>query len=686
MIEPTTKQTSAIATRSPTYSMMEHHLKTIFHMINWDTIYGLEIKEEPSMPRMIEAYMDIKKWRITISFHHQFPQIFQKILREQDNAKRVEKRHLITIDSKKARILTENHGYTGEFHVLLHDYLAGIAYHEFGHSKECPIDEDSYADILQAITTAMERKHLSNQPLLHYIVNLFTDLVINGVNGLEPNNSFFRNSFFLFHYSEMEVSPDPDVLFSYFVLLNCRLYQFDESIREILEEITLDALGFDCEENVEKLLSIFSPDEVIREKMMEGIKLDEEEAWQVIGFLTERKRWGNMAFQLASLLLEIIPSDAYVPPPDITDSYFTKEFKENAGFRKSVLDKIIEKKIAGEMEISNDGNGGKANYSEMGETPPDPSQEKAKASPLPSDHGKMDTRDESEPLSYPGEYEMDSGFSLFSEFQVHDGFYRNKLKDLDVSLPSRREGKQLPITWVNRSILTERDNPLDMDPMAIYYLPRSKAERGNRDKSDLLIYKRGTPLFTDEQVRVANRDGFPDLALICDDSGSMDWNPIDADGRYDAVIITVYSLFQWLREREFAATIEYNLTCFSNTTRTTGWLDYFHMDDMLPVLFSHEGHGTTLDSRGLEEIITRQGEKVVILITDGEISNRKEIKKIILENRNDMYFLFIQIGDGSKLASQLVKEGIPVVILQDISVMHRIVLDFVDLAYPPPGA
>ena len=74
----------------------------------------------------------------------------------------------------------------------------------------------------------------------------------------------------------------------------------------------------------------------------------------------------------------------------------------------------------------------------------------------------------------------------------------------------------------------------------------------------------------------------------------MDWDPLTGNGKYDSLIITIYSLMEWLKSKKFAPVIEYNLTCFSSQTRTTGWIDYFHIHQIFETLFAYEGQSTVL--------------------------------------------------------------------------------------------
>ncbi|MHA1755685.1 MAG: hypothetical protein ACTSVV_02865, partial [Promethearchaeota archaeon] len=169
----------------------------------------------------------------------------------------------------------------------------------------------------------------------------------------------------------------------------------------------------------------------------------------------------------------------------------------------------------------------------------------------------------------------------------------------------------------------------------------------------------------------------------CDDSGSMTWEPLTGEGKYDALIITIYSLLEWLKNRRYAPVIEYNFTFFSSTTRSTKWIDYFHIDEFLkPLLFSHEGEGTELNIEVFKEILNSPKDKVVIMISDGEIFNYKDLLKVLKKYNNiNLNFLLIQIGKESKFARSLKNRGFNVAQIDNIKKLNKILLNFVNETY-----
>ncbi|MHA1253104.1 MAG: hypothetical protein ACTSRP_24175, partial [Candidatus Helarchaeota archaeon] len=531
------------------------------------------------------------------------------------------------------------------YHIELYDFLAGISYHEFGHSKECPIDSTNFSIIMQAISTALEQKKRFNQNCLNYIVNLFTDTIVNTIYGLNSKNSFFRNSLFTFYFFELEHFGNFKPDFLLFLLLNVKLYQFDSKIRSEFERKIYPKMFTGFEQTLESLIEIFCPFPEVMENMILGVKLFEDEKWKCINYISDVDNWAEMAYKFTKEIINYIPNDPLPFQQPVPDSYFTKKLKEDNLFRKSILDKIIERKF--NVPINN-------------------TIKRKVNSKFLKVKENQNTKIESQQEKYPGEFDFEYGLALYNNFEFLDALYRYRTKDIKFIIPKDRNGVQFPINWFNRKILEENDDITKFDPLNVYFLPNS---------DDLLLFKKTIPLNYNIAGPSTNK-GFPNLAIIYDDSGSMNWEPLTGTGKYDAVIIMIYSLFKWLKIQGFAPVINYNLTSFSTTTRTTGWIDYFHLDKFLKVLFSYEGGETRLDPNIFKNIINHPKDKIIILISDGKISNASELKEILYNYKHKNTFLLIQIGKSSKFANDLKSQGFSVVVIKDILKLSEIVLDF----------
>jgi len=588
----------------------------------------------------------VKKWVINIKYPKNFLDLFEKLHEDFSLNKLYEQNILknpqIQIKDTTNQII--NYAYQNE----LYNFLAGISFHEFGHSKECPIDTNHFSIIMQSVSTLLEQKSSFNKKLLYYIVNLFTDTIVNTLYGLNDDNVFFRNSMFTFYFSELMQFNSTDISFYYFILLNLKLFQFQKLIRDALETILLPKMPQDHKDKLKKLLNVFCPFKSLINNLMLGIAPTENERWKIINYISERENWGAMAYDFAEIIYEDASKNIIEEHQPVPNSTFTKLFEDNDLFRKLVYDLILKRKLGKEAQ--------KRSHKKI----PDAVKNRKKQDP------------NKKPLeNYPGEFDINQGLQFFNPIEKYDGIYRYRSKKMDIFIPKSNQDSKQIISWLNREILTEKDNIAYFDPLNVYFLPKSE---------ELMLFKKSVPLTIDFEGTFSEK-GFPNLAIFCDDSGSMTWTPETCEGKYDTLIITIYSLLNWLKNKSFAPVIKYNFVFFSNTTRSTGWMDYFNLEKLKPFLFYHEGGTTKLEPSVFKKILIDPKEKAVILITDGEIFNSQKILKILNDNRNSINFIFIQIGKISKFARTLKNKGYNITQIKNINKLTEIVLNFIKETY-----
>jgi len=286
-------------------------------------------------------------------------------------------------------------------------------------------------------------------------------------------------------------------------------------------------------------------------------------------------------------------------------------------------------------------------------------------------NGKKKGNSKSISEKYPGELSLDKGMKSFDEKEKLNAIYKYRLKKVEISFRETNNSDELPLVWLNRQPIKENSYVSNFDPLNIYFLPNS---------DELLLYEKKVP-YTKNQDSLSDKKGFPDLAIFCDDSGSMDWKIETGDGKYDTLIISLLSLLEWLKDKGFASVIKYNFTFFSNTTRSTGWVDYFHLEEMKKLLFSHEGGQTILNPKKLKNILISKERIITIIISDGIIYNSEKVYNILKKNVNNEDFFFIQIGNESDLSKKLDKNGFNVKIIRDISKLSILILNFLKNSY-----
>ena len=130
-----------------------------------------------------------------------------------------------------------------------------------------------------------------------------------------------------------------------------------------------------------------------------------------------------------------------------------------------------------------------------------------------------------------------------------------------------------------------------------------------------------------------------DSVLIClDDSGSMlggrasieDWLrlPWGTNSPYHHALRAVYSLANWLQRAPSPR--RFDLLTFSSTTRATGWHDVHRTRDVLIAagVFRPQRGGTTIDTSVLSEHLGGDRHAVVVIVSDGQVSNCQEIGQL----------------------------------------------------------
>ncbi|MHA1679508.1 MAG: hypothetical protein ACTSUE_00775 [Promethearchaeota archaeon] len=685
------------------------HLRLAFHRIGWDASYTLKVKQDDTLVHLVDAFIDMDSWKVQVTIPGNVIERLQALDRAHDIMETIARdggKHMLEEGSSEIRTLQSAYPITPRFHVFLHDFLAGIAYHEFGHSKECPVDVHAFSAIMLAISTALERKKRFSLELQHYIMNLFTDLIINIIHGLPDENAFFRHAMFTHHASETTLGMDIDLPFCYFVLLNCRMYQQGLSITSALEELVLPSLDPSFDQKLSRLTAIFCPTEAIATKKTRGDLASEDEQWSIIEHVSNRDAWPAMAYEFTTIMLDILPETEKIRIP-VPDTPFVRRFKSDPCFHDEVLDEMFEQKFKNAFQETNiedtdesipaagtgiprimkpptlnrgDSRVGSAPDNSRGDDNPRFNEENLDGyvdyddEDYDDDNEDEDEEEDSrvEGERYPGEFSRDLGFNGFSRVEFLKSLYKHQLRDVQLGFDIKPRNDAFPITHASRSIMGERDDPTTLDPMMVFFLPGSTDE--------MMLYKKELPIF-DPNASTAEGDAFPDLVLLCDDSGSMDWNPLTMDGRYDALVVTMFSLMSWLSTQSFAPVIEYNFAMFSSTTRSTGWIDFFHLEKFLELLFFPQQGGTELDADMFKEILKRPKKKAIILITDGVLMNEKEIGDLLSKYRDNVHFFMVQIGRSSSLSKRVKNMGFPAQVIRNVDDLSGLVLTFAGDAF-----
>ncbi len=619
---------------------MQKHISAFFHDIGWESIYNFTLTHKQDLDQYLEAFIDMESWTININYSINIFQEFAKLISEHQLTSQLERPLYL---EKNCSILNElDHHHPWEFHAEFYEMIGEILLHETGHSQECPIDNDRFAEIIHAITTALHEKKKAGIRNVIYVANQFTDLIVNVINGLEPSNRFVRNGFFLFYFLELVHQNNFDISFGLFLLTNIKLILHSQNLAKKLEKEIIPRLFSGYEELLNKLVRIFCPYDEILEKINQNKTLTENQRWKIINYLTISESWEELAYDYALIIADYLEENEETPIQNIPLSSFTYDFLHNKEYRKEINDNIIDSQLTHE-ELNNIGN-----FQQSGI----------------SIKNRIDK-------PYPRYGDLQIGQLLLEDVDYLDCLYRQRLQRIELRNLQKTKSKQNPVIWLNRSIMTDYDNIMDFDPLNVFFLPNSE---------ELLLYKKSLPL-DPEFIGSKDMKSFPNLAIIYDDSGSMNWDYHTGTGKYDYLIIMIYSIWKWLSNQSQSPVIEYNLTAFSSTTRSSGWIDYYHFETLLKLLFNKESQGTLLDPKELEKILCYPREKAVLLISDGEISSSSKILKLLKQYKSQISFLMIQIGSMSKFARKLLDFGFQVQIVKKAEDLRGLALDFLKKVY-----
>ncbi len=174
--------------------------------------------------------------------------------------------------------------------------------------------------------------------------------------------------------------------------------------------------------------------------------------------------------------------------------------------------------------------------------------------------------------------------------------------------------------------------------------------------------------------------GFTDVAMILDDSGSMFSGkenpalPWGEDCNYHYAALALYGLINHAKKMNLAPAVSWNLTRFSDRTKSSGWVGYENLLDIRKTtLDEYCGWNTVLDMAVLKKQLTRSPCSV-ILVSDGGIFNWKKIRDSFLNLIEPHYFAFLSTG-RSGTAKDLEKCGKEVIYIEKPSDMYGLVID-----------
>lgn len=245
-------------------------------------------------------------------------------------------------------------------------------------------------------------------------------------------------------------------------------------------------------------------------------------------------------------------------------------------------------------------------------------------------------------------------YPLFKRYKTQFNFYTEKVKELEVRKEFSRmrilrgekplylsdfESLDALYTFISPEIEIEEEKKREGYGTPISMLSLRRFERDDSLKDvewgqtrvigdEFLLFVPDYSFSSD--IQGDSQGSFiPDLCFLVDSSGSMGiegrFDPWERKGKYHYLLCSVYGILKYLERRGKAQKMKFNCLNFSSSTISSGWRNYFEIEEVKKILFQFQGKRTTPDGGKIKEMSTH-GEYLVIMITDGELQNFKKVK------------------------------------------------------------
>jgi len=178
------------------------------------------------------------------------------------------------------------------------------------------------------------------------------------------------------------------------------------------------------------------------------------------------------------------------------------------------------------------------------------------------------------------------------------------------------------------------------------------------------------------------KERLPDIMFLFDCSGSMSdgygEHVFDAnwgmESKYHYALLGAFGALKWLKSERIAPYLKYNVTLFSNRTRTSGWKGYHEMEKAIEKFWEPEFGGTEIDM----EVLTPElnvPPSVIIFITDGQIFEWSSIKDDFRMKTKKHMISYIEIKDRTNTGKDLKEWGCPVYHISKKEDLQGLIID-----------
>ncbi len=260
--------------------------------------------------------------------------------------------------------------------------------------------------------------------------------------------------------------------------------------------------------------------------------------------------------------------------------------------------------------------------------------------------------------------------------------YTGLASEVKIVASSPEEGMAMPLTPLQHELFDiAQHDPQDIDFLRPVIDPESKFPKH-------LNFEVPVSHYTIQYLYTKGRGRIPDILFLCDDSGSMDsgggghiggskWGD---KSKYHHLLLGVFGAMNWLKKTGAAPYIKYNMTLFSNTTRSSGWIHYGEIANASDVLWSPQFGGTELNFGVINPHLSVP-QCVILLFTDGGIWNWNNIKTKFINATSRHKLSYIEMQDRTDTGKDLHDAGHPVYHIGKTSDLEGLVIDVTKDSY-----
>jgi hypothetical protein len=175
-----------------------------------------------------------------------------------------------------------------------------------------------------------------------------------------------------------------------------------------------------------------------------------------------------------------------------------------------------------------------------------------------------------------------------------------------------------------------------------------------------------------------------DNALPTRCRGSTSFIPWGNKSKYHYALLGVYGVLKWLKSQGVAEKSKFISINFSSATISSGWQEYANIDTVRRNVLNPKFGETHLNKSILRSKLEGKEIMVILMLSDGEISNWPDIKNDFKKIISDHFFSFIQIGeDTSSTARDMENIGVKVFRVKGAEDLSELMIDLTKKSLDP---